>query len=200
MTNNDIKELCIDLAKSESEKEVVRILSDAKLWDKKSVWVDYDRNPNNFSTIGNQQSSPDTALVEKLINSVDAVLTRECWRRGIKPDSANAPQSISEALKDFFGIYDGKLSSIDASQRANLAENIHKALSAYSPPEENSYYAHITLLRVKKISRPVYFFDSLDHIKIRQLIFFAEEFFLMQSILTHEGSKYNILERFVLTE
>src|SRR3989338_6897541 len=117
MTNNDIKKLCVNLAQAESEQEVVRILKNVGLWDRESVWIDYDHNPNNFSTIGNQQSSPDTALVEKLINSVDAVLTRECLRKGIKPDSENAPQSIAEALKDFFGVYDGKLSSIDASQR-----------------------------------------------------------------------------------
>lgn len=124
MKNNEIKKLCTSLAYAESEEEVINILKNAGFWDRASVWIDYDRNPNNFSTIGNQQSSPDTALVEKIINSVDAVLMRECLRRKIKPDGSNAPQSIVEALKDFFGIYDGKLSSIDASQRTKLAGNI----------------------------------------------------------------------------
>ena len=104
MRSNEIKKLCISLAQAESEEEIIDILKNAGLWDRASVWVDYDRNPNNFSTIGNQQSSPDTALVEKIINSVDAVLMRECLRRGIKPDGSNAPQSITEALKDFFGV------------------------------------------------------------------------------------------------
>lgn len=124
MTNQKIKELCIDLAMAESEEAVVNILKKAGFWNDPNVWVDYDRNPNNFSTIGNQQSSPDAALVEKIINSVDAVLMRECQRRGIKPDSSQAPKSIQEALKEYFGIYDGKLSNIDASQRSKLAENI----------------------------------------------------------------------------
>ncbi|MCX8016125.1 MAG: hypothetical protein N2692_02380 [Patescibacteria group bacterium] len=124
MTNQKIKELCIDLAMAESEEAVVNILKKAGFWNDPNVWVDYDRNPNNFSTIGNQQSSPDAALVEKIINSVDAVLMRECQRRGIKPDSSEAPKSIQEALKEYFGIYDGKLSNIDASQRAELAKNI----------------------------------------------------------------------------
>src|SRR3989344_3977258 len=124
MTNNDIKKLCVNLAQAESEQEVVRILKNVGLWDRESVWIDYDHNPNNFSTIGNQQSSPDTALVEKLINSVDAVLTKECWRRGIQPDSPKAPQSITKALETFFKIYEGRLSSIDAGQRTKLAENI----------------------------------------------------------------------------
>src|SRR3989338_4016645 len=114
MDRDGLKDLCVSLAKAESESGVVSLLKNVDLWDDQSAWIDYDNNPNNFSTIGNQQSSPDTALVEKLINSVDAVLTKECWRRGLRPESENAPQSIAEALKDFFGVYDGKLSSIDA--------------------------------------------------------------------------------------
>lgn len=124
MTNQNIKKLCIDLAMAESEEAVVDILKEAGFWNDPNVWVDYDRNPNNFSTIGNQQSSPDAALVEKIINSVDAVLMRECQRRGIKPDSSEAPKSIQEALKEYFDIHDGKLSNIDASQRSKLAGNI----------------------------------------------------------------------------
>ena len=122
--NSEMKDLCISLAKADSEQEVIEILTNAGYWNKNSDWVDFGQNPNNFSTIGNQQSSPDTALVEKLINSVDAVLMRECLRRNIKPDSEKAPQSIVEAMKMFFGVSDGKLSSIDRGPRAKLAENI----------------------------------------------------------------------------
>lgn len=124
MSNQEIKKLCIDLVKTEGEGEVIKILKKAGFWEEKTAWEDYDKNPNNFSTIGNQQSNPDTALVEKIINSVDAVLMRECWRRGIRPDNSKAPNSIPEALKEYFGIYDGKLSSIDADQRATIAQNI----------------------------------------------------------------------------
>jgi len=124
LSDQEIKMLCINLAKAVSEEKVVELLKKANFWDKETEWEDYDQNPNNFSTIGNQQSSPDTALVEKIINSVDAVLMRECWRRGIRPDSPNAPKSISEALKEYFKIYDGKLSSVDANQRTIMAQNI----------------------------------------------------------------------------
>src|SRR3989344_5289481 len=124
MARNDAKDLCVTLARAESESEAISILRKAHLWDDKSAWIDYDNNPNNFSTIGNQQSSPDTALVEKLINSVDAVLTKECWRRGLRPESPEAPQSITKALEAFFKIYEGRLSSVDATQRTKLAENI----------------------------------------------------------------------------
>src|SRR5690625_1173599 len=64
------KELALCLAKCESENEVIKYLKENDLWDSKH-WRSYGDNENNFSIIGNQQSSPDAALVEKLINSID---------------------------------------------------------------------------------------------------------------------------------
>ena len=64
----DLKKLCIDLAKSDSENEIIELLKKANYWDNPKVWSDYGSNENNFATIGNQQSSPDAAIVEKLIN------------------------------------------------------------------------------------------------------------------------------------
>ena len=124
MNNTEINNLCISLAKSDSEEDVIKLLKEAKYWNNESAWRYYDDNENNFSTIGNQQSKPDSALVEKIINSVDAVLTRECLRKGIKPDSQKAPQSIERALKLFFNIFEGKLSNSDTKMRSKLAKNI----------------------------------------------------------------------------
>jgi len=124
MKNDEIKSFALSLAKADEESEVVNLLRKFKFWDDDSVWREYGDNPINYSTIGNQQSSPDNALVEKLVNSVDAVLMKECLIRGIKPDSKQAPQNIGDAQKQFFGIYNGKLSSIDEKQRTSLAENI----------------------------------------------------------------------------
>ncbi len=124
MKNDDIKKLTLALVNSETEKEVVQVLRGFDLWDDKKAWKEFDESSGNWSTIGNQQSAPDTALVEKIINSVDAVLMRECLKEGIQPESKEAPQSIAEAQRKYFGIYNGKLSSIDASSRAKIAENI----------------------------------------------------------------------------
>src|SRR6266436_40953 len=98
MNNNQKKELCLALMWADSEKEVVQILTDAGYWENKRVWRLYGDRENNFSTIGNQQNRPDAALVEKLINSVDARLMHECLSLGINPESPAAPQSIREAL------------------------------------------------------------------------------------------------------
>lgn len=124
MSNNEIKELALSLAKADTEKEVVELLKQAKYWDDDTAWREYGGSSNNYPIIGNQQSSADNALVEKLVNAVDAVLMKECLREEIAPDGGNAPKSIAEAQKKFFDIYDGKLSRIDEKQRAELAKRI----------------------------------------------------------------------------
>ncbi len=126
MTGDDMRmrDFALSLARADEEKEVVRILKKWGYWDNGDAWQEYGGNSMNFSTISNQASGADHALVEKLINSVDAVLMRECGRRGIKPDGPDAPESIAEAQREFFRIPNGKLSRIDARQRSTLAENI----------------------------------------------------------------------------
>ena len=124
MTNDEIKEFALSLAKADTEKEVVNILKKWGFWDDETAWREYGDNSMNFSTIANQSNFADHALVEKLINSVDAVLMRECLRRGVSPDSADAPRSIADAQKEFFDIPNGRLSRIDGNQRAKLADNI----------------------------------------------------------------------------
>jgi len=125
MKNEDIKKLALSLARAENEKDVVKILTKNNLWSDEKSWKQFNDSSGNWSIIGNQQSSADTALVEKIVNAVDAVLMRECLRSGIQPKSLDAPKSISEAQKKYFGIYNGKLSSVDARMRSGLAENIY---------------------------------------------------------------------------
>ena len=124
MKNEEIKNLAISLAKTETENGVVQVLSKLNLWSNEGFWREIDASSGNWATIGNQQEAPDAALVEKIVNSVDAVLMRECLKEGIKPESENAPKSISEAQRKYFGIENGKLSNIDASIRSKIAENI----------------------------------------------------------------------------
>jgi len=120
----DFKKLCIELALSEKESQIIQILSKHGYWQDNSVWQNYGDTENNFSVVGNQQSKPEAALVEKLINSVDAVLMSECLSREISPDGPKAPENIRGAVSQFFGIRDGKLTNITPSERSVLAENI----------------------------------------------------------------------------
>jgi hypothetical protein len=120
-----MKDMCINLAKAESEIEVIALLKKAGFWDDPKAWQYYGGNENNFATIGNQQSRPEAALVEKIINSVDALLMAECYRRGNDPTAPEAPQTIYQALEEYYGIVEGKLTNIGATQRTHLAENIY---------------------------------------------------------------------------
>jgi hypothetical protein len=116
--------LCNSLLRAESEKEVIKILKDAGYWNDVTVWHYFGDMENNFSIIGNQQADPAAALTEKLVNSVDAVLMRECYLEGKNPESPDAPRSIPEALERYFKIKAGNLANISASQRSDLAKNI----------------------------------------------------------------------------
>lgn len=125
MNDEQAKKLTLQLVSANSEREVVKILRDHNLWDDEESWKTVNESTGNWSTIGSQQSSADTALVEKIINSVDAVLMRECKRAGMRPDSEDAPRSIPEAQRKYFRIYNGKLSSLDITERIKLASNIY---------------------------------------------------------------------------
>ena len=102
MDDEQIKELCLSLMKADTEADVINILKEAGYWDNQLVWRFYGDIENNYSTIGNQQARPDAALIEKLVNSVDARLMNECLIRGIDPEGQKAPQSIQEAVAVFF--------------------------------------------------------------------------------------------------
>jgi len=124
-TNDDyLKKLCLDLVLSDSEDEVIKVLDKAGYWHDEKCWIHYGLTENNFATIGNQQSLPESALVEKIINSVDAVLMLECLLRNIDPESKNAPNSIYDALYNFLKIPEGKLSNLTANERTIFAEKI----------------------------------------------------------------------------
>jgi hypothetical protein len=102
MNDAQAKALCLALMEADSEEEVIGLLKKAGFWDNKAHWRFYGDYENNYNTIGNQQSRPDAALVEKVINAVDATLLNKCLERGIDPEGPDAPQSIRQAVAMFF--------------------------------------------------------------------------------------------------
>ncbi|MEJ7757960.1 MAG: hypothetical protein WKF55_00075 [Gemmatimonadaceae bacterium] len=102
MKNEEIKTFALSLLEADTEAQVRKILTDSGFWNDQKSWRLYGDTDGNYSTIGNQQSRPEAALVEKVVNSVDARLLAECRRRGIDPESADAPQSITDAVAAFF--------------------------------------------------------------------------------------------------
>jgi len=116
--------LCKDLLKADKENQVIAILTDYELWNDNSKWRTFDDNENNYSTIGAQQADPVAALVEKLINSIDAVLLRECRLHDVDPESSFAPQTMENALEQYFDVRNGNLALISSTRRTDLASNI----------------------------------------------------------------------------
>jgi hypothetical protein len=75
----DAEKLFEKLIKAEDEEDVEHILDTAGFsLDNEKVWVPLGGMENNFSTVGNQQTEPTAALVEKIINGIDAALMAEC--------------------------------------------------------------------------------------------------------------------------
>ncbi len=130
MDNEQTKVLCLELLHAEMEQEVIDILKKHCLWDDPACWRYYGDNELNWSQAGGQQGRADFALNEKVINSIDAVLTRECLIAGIEPQSAEAPQSIREAVAKFVEKVDqmttsaGRVEDWTTEFRRQVAENI----------------------------------------------------------------------------
>src|SRR4051812_555704 len=95
------KELCLALMAADTEDEVVGVLKEAGYWDDPVAWRYLGDNENAFSSIGNQQSEPIAALVEKVINGVDARLVNACAVAGVAPAGNEAPRSVREAVARF---------------------------------------------------------------------------------------------------
>lgn len=85
--------------KASSESEIEESLNAVK---GQVGWLPLSGNENNFGVIENQQASPVAALIEKVTNSIDALLMKHCLTAGIDPRSPCAPQTMSEAIETFF--------------------------------------------------------------------------------------------------
>jgi len=116
--------LLIQLLKAKDENSVKRILEKNDLWNNEKYWRPYGDNDNNEGTTDNQQDNPIAALIEKPINSMDAVLIKECRLRGIDPKGNDAPKSMQEAVSLFFDVRNGDFSEESHTKRRDLAQNV----------------------------------------------------------------------------
>ncbi len=83
----DYLSLFNELMNAESEDAVESVLIRADyLNDNPRIWTPLGNVENNFAQIGNQQSDPTGALVEKIINGIDSMLMAESFIRNIDPE------------------------------------------------------------------------------------------------------------------
>lgn len=125
LSEEDYFTLCHSLYLAESEQEVIGILNNYDLWENDENWEDYGHEENNVAIIGNQTTSPEAALVEKFTNSIDAVLMKEARLRGIDPKSKEAPQSIDDAMKLFYGVKNQNIKTSSLKVFEKLKTEIH---------------------------------------------------------------------------
>jgi hypothetical protein len=87
---------------SSTEDEVEKVIRKYPDTFQQNNWFPYGDNESFFGVIENQQASPIPALVEKITNSIDAILTRKCYESGIDPKSSQAPRTMESAIERFF--------------------------------------------------------------------------------------------------
>ena len=92
----------LELFNASTESAVDDIVQSNIAFRDPSNWRPYGQIESNYGVVENQQSSPIPALVEKVINSIDAILTRRCLEEGLDPKSTAAPRSIHQAVTQFF--------------------------------------------------------------------------------------------------
>ena len=87
---------------AQTENDIDKIINAHPYIFKPENWSPLGGHENNFGVIENQQSAPIAALIEKITNSIDAVLMKKCLAAGIDPKSSQAPRSMEEARTNFF--------------------------------------------------------------------------------------------------
>ncbi|KMP10273.1 hypothetical protein UR09_06820, partial [Candidatus Nitromaritima sp. SCGC AAA799-A02] len=140
MNDDQLKDFCLKLIKADWEEEIIGLLKKENFWDNPNYWRYYGDIENNWSNIGNQQSRPEAALVEKIVNSIDARLINECLKSGIDPEGSNAPQTIKEAVALFFNpeskpnsIYAGQINEWSDQKRTKIAKGITVTVTGATP-------------------------------------------------------------------
>lgn len=97
------KEILLKLLLSQTSDEIEKIVNTESFF-KNCDWIPYGGRSNNVGTIEGQMRDADNALIEKITNSIDAILMRRCYEEGLDPkDKTKAPNSMFQALERFFG-------------------------------------------------------------------------------------------------
>lgn len=124
MSSPKQEKLLFNLLLAQSEEEIKKIIDSDIVLSNEKNWRPYGGYDTNFDTIENQQKNPVAALIEKPINSIDALLLKECKLRGINPKEKKAPRDMTEAVEKFFDIKKGDFSEIGRKKRREIANNI----------------------------------------------------------------------------
>lgn len=131
-----VKKLFLTLFKAKDEDDLLKIIPEYPEIFDDCNWKPLGNNPSNYGVVKNQQSSPIAALIEKITNSIDAILTKKCLISGLKPNDIEAPKSMDEAVERFYPNHDWDLND----QRKKQSEEIQIIADGKGPfPQRNKY-------------------------------------------------------------
>ena len=133
MVSFDAKALFKKLFFAPTEDKVREIIDEHPEVFRDEHWHPLGGDENFFGIVRGQQSNPIAAIVEKVTNSIDALLMKKCYESGIDPKAPDAPRNMEEALKKFFG--DHKEWDLQSARRKQ-AEEIQ--IIADGPPKNTS--------------------------------------------------------------
>ena len=125
--------LLYQLLAAQSESEVYDCLQRNELLDDKH-WRPYGGMENNGGFFLNQQASARGALVEKVVNSVDAVLMAKAYEFGDL--SERPPTSMFDAAERYLKVPFGRLAELTATERGAIArQSVQVVVSGKRPPD-----------------------------------------------------------------
>ena len=121
----NIESLFWDIFNSENEQELNDLIINDDLLSDNNNWIPYGKDGrNNFGTFESQQNESVPALVEKLTNSIDSLLLKQCRLNKIDPKSSKAPKNMADAVEKFYNIKNGDFSEVSSTDRRNIAADI----------------------------------------------------------------------------
>lgn len=131
MDERTSKAIALKLIKAVSAKDVDQVMHEYRQWfGEESNWHSYGGQENNWGTANNQQGDPAGALLEIIINGMDAVLMKKNREFESEPRSQNGseykqPQNMYEAVGRFFDVPEGRISNLDTKQElGRLADEV----------------------------------------------------------------------------
>lgn len=131
------KDLFMKLYCSETEEEITQILEENHM-NKEEQWLPYGGHTSNYSIIGNQASSAERALVERITNSIDAFLMRKCFEKDINPREENAPKTTKEAIEKLLDLKGSYLENLD-----KLNTIMDDSICIYATSKNNDTYKEL---------------------------------------------------------
>lgn len=141
---------------AKDEEELNGVIEEHPQIFKQENWKPLGGNYSNYGVVKNQQSNPIAAIIEKVTNSIDAILTKKCIEAGIDPKSEFAPQSMEEAIEKFFPNHNWDLQTFRRIQ----AEEIQIIADGNGPKTVKNYPTSVIVYDNGEGQRPENFESS----------------------------------------